>query len=155
MDCWRLESRWSQRYFDDPLLEECFRILRPGEVRRLAESGMTIGAHTLSHPMLSQQSNTWAQTEIAASRQLLRDCSNQPVWAMAYPFGNEGAVGARESQLAENAGYQCAFMNIEGELDRANKFFLPRVHVTSEMTPDVFEAHVSGLHEMLRSRAPF
>lgn len=155
LDCWRLDSRWNQRYFDDPLLEEYYRVLRPAEVKRLAESGMTIGAHTLSHPMLSQQSNTWAQAEIANSRQILKDCSNQPVWALAYPFGNEGAVGVRESQLAENAGYECAFMNIEGELDRANKFFLPRVHVTSDMTQDVFEAHVSGLHERLRSRAPF
>jgi peptidoglycan/xylan/chitin deacetylase (PgdA/CDA1 family) len=155
MDCWRLDPRWSQRYFDDPALEERLRILRPAEVKRLAEAGMTIGAHSLSHPMLSQQPNNWAQMEIANCRQLLRDCTNQAVWAMAYPFGNESAVGRRESEFAEDAGYECAFMNIEGELSRANKFSLPRVHVTSDMTPDIFEAHVSGLHEMLRSRAPF
>lgn len=154
-DCWGLDSRWSQPYLDSPSLEERLRILRPAEVQRLAEAGMTIGAHSLSHPILSQQSDDWAQMEIASSRQLLKDCTKQPIWALAYPFGNEGAVGSREADLAENAGYECAFMNIEGELDRSNKFSLPRVHVTSDMTLDIFEAHVSGLHEKLRSRALF
>jgi len=56
-------------------------------------------------------------------------------------------------RLAEQAGFRCAFMNTGGGFGaKINRFALPRVHVTADMTLFEFEAHISGFYRMLRNR---
>jgi peptidoglycan/xylan/chitin deacetylase (PgdA/CDA1 family) len=152
IDWWGLRQNWKQPYLDDALLRQRFQLLRAPELKQLTEAGMTVGAHSLSHPTLSKQLADLAQAEIFDCRQKLQDCCGQSVWALAYPFGNAAAVGNRELGLARSAGYDCAFMNVPGDLQTAPRFALPRVHVTAEMSLDVYEAHVSGFHEQIRRR---
>jgi peptidoglycan/xylan/chitin deacetylase (PgdA/CDA1 family) len=148
-----LQPSWKMRYLDDPLLRDRFQLLRLPELKQLAEAGMTVGAHTLSHPVLAAQSVELAHAEIAECRKGLEQSLGREVWAIAYPFGDLGSVGAREFKLAEEAGYECGFVNVAGVPDAAaGRFALPRVHVTAEMSPSVYEAHVSGFHDALRSR---
>ena len=52
---------------DDPASRR-FKLLTRPELQRLAAAGMAIGAHTLSHPMLSQAPHHVAWAEIAQSR---------------------------------------------------------------------------------------
>jgi peptidoglycan/xylan/chitin deacetylase (PgdA/CDA1 family) len=114
---------------------------------------MGIGAHTLSHPVLSRQSSETAWREISESRELLQRALARPIWALAYPFGDSVSVTERETQMAEQAGFQCAFMNIEGGFGaQFSRFAIPRVHVTHDMTLSEFEAHVSGFHRDLSAR---
>jgi peptidoglycan/xylan/chitin deacetylase (PgdA/CDA1 family) len=148
-----VQPSWKARYLDDPLLRDRFQLLRSVEVKQLAGAGMTIGAHTLSHPVLAEQSIERARSEIGDCRKILEQCIGQPVWATAYPFGDPGSVGTREFNLAQEAGYECGFVNVGGVLDAVSaRFALPRVHVTAEMSLPVYEAHVSGFHDALRSR---
>jgi peptidoglycan/xylan/chitin deacetylase (PgdA/CDA1 family) len=150
---WDLDSEWKRKYLDDPLLRQRFQLLCTEEVRQLAEAGMTIGAHTISHPMLAEQSADLARAEIADCRTTLERCSGQPVWALAYAFGNPASVGNREYQLAESAGYECAFVNVGGPVGKTfSRFALPRIHVTGEMSLPVYEAHISGFHDCLQRR---
>jgi peptidoglycan/xylan/chitin deacetylase (PgdA/CDA1 family) len=152
-DRFGLEPSWKAHYFDDPLLRSRFQLLRLPELKQLADAGMTIGAHTLSHPVLAEQSVELARSEIAGCREALEQSLGRPVWAIAYPFGHPGSVGAREFKLAEEAGYECAFLNVAGVPDRVSaRFAFPRVHVTAEMPLSVYEAYVSGFHEALRNR---
>jgi peptidoglycan/xylan/chitin deacetylase (PgdA/CDA1 family) len=150
---WGLDSQWKRKYLDDPLLRQRFQLLCTQEVRRLAEAGMTIGAHTMSHLILAEQSSDLARAEIADCRTTLERCSGQPVWALAYAFGDPASVGNREYQLAESAGYECAFVNVGGPLGKTfSRFALPRIHVTAEMSLPVYEAHISGFHDSLQRR---
>jgi peptidoglycan/xylan/chitin deacetylase (PgdA/CDA1 family) len=148
-----LTSTWRTRYLEDPVLRNRFQSLRLPELKQLADAGMTIGAHTLSHPALSAQSAELARAEIARCREALEKCLGRPVWAFAYPFGDPTSVGAREYRMAEEAGYECAFVNV-GRVTTSSfaRFSFPRIHVTSEMSIAVYQAHVSGLHDALRSR---
>jgi peptidoglycan/xylan/chitin deacetylase (PgdA/CDA1 family) len=146
-----LEPSWKMRYLDDALLRNRFQVLRLPELKQLAEAGMTIGAHTMSHPALVDQSVELARAEIAECRKALGLSLGRPVWAMAYPFGDPACVGDREYRLAEAAGYDCAFVNVGGALStRSSRFSLPRIHVTAEMSLSVYEAHISGIHDALR-----
>jgi peptidoglycan/xylan/chitin deacetylase (PgdA/CDA1 family) len=112
---------------------------------------MEIGAHTLSHPVLSACSEDLARQEIAESKRELERILGKPVWAFAYPFGNPGTMGDREVRLAREAGFTCAFVNTGGgTVDRSQRFKLSRTHVTAEMKLSEFEAHVSGLHHRLQ-----
>ena len=115
---------------------------------------MTIGAHTLSHPMLSQQPPERAYAEISESRVRLEAALQKPVWAFAYPFGDPPSVTPQVLAMPEKAGYEAAFMNFGGGLGaELPPFALPRVHVTAGMSLGEFEAHVSGFYLRLQKRA--
>jgi hypothetical protein len=148
-----LSEDWRAVYGKDPASERRFYMLNAVEVRRLASAGMCIGAHTLSHPMLSQLPADLAWNEISEGRRRLEQVLGQPVWALAYPFGDPGSVTARECEMAERAGFKCAFLNVGGGFGAATpQFSLPRVHVPSDMGLAEFEAHVSGFYRGLRRR---
>jgi peptidoglycan/xylan/chitin deacetylase (PgdA/CDA1 family) len=128
-----------------------FFMLNLTQVREMENAGMTIGAHTLSHPMLSQMSEKLAWEEISKSRDRIEAELGKVVWALAYPFGNAEAVSAREPGLAERAGFRCAFMNVEDGA-AGGWFAFPRIHVSSSMALAELEAHVSGFYRRARDR---
>lgn len=144
---------WKTRYLDDPALRSRFQLLRLPELKQLADAGMTLGAHTLSHPALSELSPELARAEIAECREALETSLGRSIWAIAYPFGDPASVGAREYRLAEEAGYECGFVNVGGGLkSQSPRFALSRIHVTAEMSLEVYEAYISGFHDALRTR---
>jgi peptidoglycan/xylan/chitin deacetylase (PgdA/CDA1 family) len=148
-----LSPSWKTQYFEDPALRGRFQLLRLPELKKLVEAGMTLGAHTLSHPALVEQSIDLARTEIAECRRALERAVGCPVWAIAYPFGDPASVGEREYRLAKESGYECAFINVGGGLKSpASPFEFSRIHVTAEMSLEVYEAYISGFHEDLRKR---
>ena len=128
-------------------------VLVHGRLLRLAAAGMSIGAHSLSHPILARAPDDLAWQEISESRRVLEQALGQTVWAFGYPFGNAATVTRRELRLAEQAGFRCAFMNAGGGLGATiNRFAVPRVHVTADTSLSEFEAHVSGFYRSLRKR---
>ncbi|HTS35718.1 MAG TPA: polysaccharide deacetylase family protein [Candidatus Solibacter sp.] len=130
-----------------------FGLLTAGEVSSLSAAGMTIGAHTMSHPMLSQCSPGVAQSEIAECRERLESIENSRVWAFAYPFGDAQSVTPEVLELPEAAGYTAAFMNHGGGLGAdLRPFALPRIHVTAQTSLAELEAHVSGFYSGLHRR---
>jgi peptidoglycan/xylan/chitin deacetylase (PgdA/CDA1 family) len=146
-----LSERWDAEYREDPVLSGRFLTLNRSELHQLAGAGMCIGAHTLSHPVLSQSSPDVTWSEISESKRNLEQVLGQEIWALAYPFGDSSSVTSRELQMAEGAGFKSAFLNVVGGIGtQTPKFALPRVHVTAEMTLAEFEAHVSGVHRSFR-----
>lgn len=131
--------------------EKRWRLMNIAELRKLAEAGMTIGAHTLSHPVLSLCGEEEARHEIQENKNDLERVLERQIWAFAYPFGNSSALGEREVALAREAGFTCAFLNVERwRAAPANPFAIPRVHVTANTTLPEFAAHLSGLHARLQ-----
>jgi peptidoglycan/xylan/chitin deacetylase (PgdA/CDA1 family) len=130
------------------------RLLNRTELQQLAANGMTVGAHTMSHPILTQMPPELADREMRECREKLEALLGREVWALAYPFGHEGSARAREMRIAAEAGYTCAFVNYGGGVSReaTPRFALPRAHVTAEMALPEFEAHLSGFHEGLQKR---
>jgi hypothetical protein len=84
---------------------------------------------------------------------VLEEALGQTVWAFGYPFGNAATVTQRDLRLGEQAGFRCAFMNTGGGFGaKINRFAVPRVHVTADMSLFEFEAHISGFYRSLRKR---
>ena len=145
----------SWQCFDEGKPSFCrrFGLLTCAELRELAAAGMTIGAHTLSHPMLSQAPAELARAEITESRARIESALQQRVWAFAYPFGDPQSVTPQVLAMAQEAGYEAAFLNFGGGLGTdLPPYALPRVHVTAGMSLAEFEAQVSGFYERLRRR---
>ena len=148
-----LPDNWNAASTNSEAQRRRFGLLDLSELRQLVGQGMSVGSHTLNHPMLSHQTSEMAWREISESRTLLEKAIGKPIWALAYPFGDPAAVTLRELQMAEQAGYQCAFMNVGGGFGASlPRFALPRVHVTADMSLAEFEAHLSGFHRDFRSR---
>jgi peptidoglycan/xylan/chitin deacetylase (PgdA/CDA1 family) len=141
------ESEYSRREAD----RRRFFMMGRDELRRLMNAGVTIGAHSLSHPMLSWMSGGLAFEEIRQSRMALQEALGTHIWAMAFPFGDSESVGPRESLLARQAGFKCAFLNTERKA-ADDCFALPRVHVSAGMNLAEFEAHVSGFYRSARAK---
>lgn len=148
-----LVDGWKAGNWENEAQRERFALLDTDELRQLVDQGMSIGSHTLNHPILSKQTSDEAWREISESRSVLESSIGRPIWALAYPFGDPASVTTREMQMAEQAGFQCAFMNVGGGFGaQLPRFALPRVHVTADMNLSEFEAHVSGFHRDFRSR---
>jgi peptidoglycan/xylan/chitin deacetylase (PgdA/CDA1 family) len=131
-----------------------YGLLTCNELRQLVSAGMTIGAHTLTHPMLSQVTTEVAYQEIRESRARLESALQRRIWAFAYPFGDSQSVTPEVQAMPQRAGYSVAFLNVGGGLGSAMpQFALPRVHVTAGMCLSEFEAHVSGFYSRLRRYA--
>jgi peptidoglycan/xylan/chitin deacetylase (PgdA/CDA1 family) len=131
--------------------EQRWRLMSVSELKQLAEHGMSIGAHTRTHPILSLCSAEEAQREIQESKREIEQALGLAVWAFAYPFGNPSTMGEREVRLAQEAGFACAFLNVEHwGAEHSNPLTLCRTHVTLDMTLPEFSAHVSGLHIRLQ-----
>lgn len=149
----RLSESWQSKIIEDSTLAARFLILDRSGLRQLAAAGMTIGAHTLSHPILARTSDDLAWHEISENKIALENTLGQAVWALGYPFGTASSVTPRDLQFAERAGFQCAFMNTGGGLGAKNyRFAFPRVHVTANMGLSEFEANISGFYRSLRVR---
>jgi len=130
-----------------------FSLLMREELQQLVAAGMTIGAHTLTHPILAQQSPELAWTEIVESRARLESLIGKPIWAFAYPFGDESSVSPGVIAMVKQACFEAAFLNTGGGLGADLPLLaIPRVHVNAGMSLAEFEAHVSGFHESLRRR---
>jgi len=147
-----ISKDWEAEYSENEVLRRRFFMLNRTELHKLQQAGMTVGAHTMSHPVLSQMSQENAFDEIARSRSALESAVGESIWALAYPFGTHEAVGRREEDLAQKAGFQCAFINVE-DASTGQKFAFPRIHVSLTMSVAELDAHVSGFHTVIRKFA--
>ncbi len=108
----------------------------------------------MSHPVLSQCPPELAAAEIAQSRDALESLLGKPVWAFAYPFGDQQAVTQEVMAMPRVAGFSAAFMNCGGGLATPlPQFSLPRIHVTSTMSLGELDAHVSGFYSWMQRHA--
>jgi peptidoglycan/xylan/chitin deacetylase (PgdA/CDA1 family) len=151
---WRLTYDWRMYDPTDERAERRHRLLNQQELKKLVAHGMTVGAHTMTHPLLTSMPGELVEREIRESRSRLEAFLGQEIWSLAYPFGHEGSAGVSEMKIAEASGYTCAFVNYGGGLLRrtSSRFALPRAHVTAEMDLPELEAHLTGFHEGLQRR---
>jgi peptidoglycan/xylan/chitin deacetylase (PgdA/CDA1 family) len=93
---------------------------------------VTIGAHTLTHPMLGKHDDGRAWLEIEGGRAAVAEKLGIEPQHLAYPVGDPNSAGAREFRLAAQAGYRTAVTTRPGHLFREHAEHptaLPRVSV--------------------------
>ncbi len=113
------------------------RPMTPPQIRGLAASGLIeIGAHTVTHPVLSTLPQEAQADEIAQSRTRLEAITGRPVTSFAYPFGCPSDFGPEAIRAVRNAGLRCACANTGNPPSAAavvsrasHRFALPRTIV--------------------------
>lgn len=118
--------------------------------------GVTIGAHTLSHPMLAKHPEAEARREIAESKTWLEEALGAPVRHFAYPVGDPTSAGPREFALAQEAGFVSAVTTRPGHLFAEHVehlHALPRVSLNGlHQSEAALRALLSGLPFLLWNR---
>jgi peptidoglycan/xylan/chitin deacetylase (PgdA/CDA1 family) len=103
-------------------------MMNADEVRGLAEAGVEIGAHTVTHPILSKLSPDAAWAEIADSKAALESILGCKVKTFAYPNGRpEKDFTAADVERVRKAGYIGAVTTKWGcATPQADAFEIPR-----------------------------
>jgi peptidoglycan/xylan/chitin deacetylase (PgdA/CDA1 family) len=84
-------------------------MLTTAQVRAMAAAGMTIGAHTVSHPILARVADDDAKREMTQSKQQLEAITGGEVSLFAYPNGKPGTdYLTTHARLAREAGFAAA-----------------------------------------------
>jgi len=84
-------------------------MMTSAQVRSLHEAGMTIGAHTVNHPILAEVTEKQARDEMAQGRACLERITGAPVRLFAYPNGTPLRDYRREhAELARELGFEAA-----------------------------------------------
>ncbi len=103
-------------------------MMSPEQLRRLRRAGMEIGAHTVTHPILTRLDHDSARAEMRGSKVALEAIVDAPVTLFAYPNGVPGQDYAAEHALmARECGFSAALSTAWGAATmRSDRFQLPR-----------------------------
>ncbi len=99
------------------------------EVRVLARGPMTIGGHTVTHPILSRLSSEDAFDQISRNRSDLTGILGHAPTLFAFPNGKPGRDYTDEhAAIARQVGYSAAFA-VGGQIawSNADRFQIPRI----------------------------
>jgi peptidoglycan/xylan/chitin deacetylase (PgdA/CDA1 family) len=101
------------------------------EVARLAESKLIdVGAHTVTHPVLSTLSISMQREEILGSKTRLEEILGRQVTGFAYPFGSQRDYTPETVRLAREAGFDYACSNFRDVIfSGIDRYQLPRIPV--------------------------
>jgi peptidoglycan/xylan/chitin deacetylase (PgdA/CDA1 family) len=122
------------------------------QVREMRSRGMSIGAHTVNHPVLSQLSFEEQNFEICESQLRLEHELGESITALSYPVGRPDSFNEDTRRVLTQNNFDWAFSYYggysKGSIDR---FDIPRVAIESDLTmtdfrsfsalPQVFARH--------------
>ena len=98
------------------------------QVREMRANGMTVGGHTLSHPILSSLDDQQAKREIGEDRENLAGILGEQPQLFAYPNGKPGKdYHAGHPGMVRDAGYRAAVSTAWGSAHHGDDLLqLPR-----------------------------
>ncbi len=112
------------------------------KVREMRDAGMTIGGHTVHHPILARMSREAQWQEIWGCAQRLQAELGEPMLAFSYPVGGLSAFNGDTRDCLDKAGVRYAFSYYGGyrTLDDWDDYDIRRIAIESDISADWFEA---------------
>jgi peptidoglycan/xylan/chitin deacetylase (PgdA/CDA1 family) len=125
-----------------------FQPLRWEDLRRMAASGVEVGAHTRTHPILSRVTSTAElRDEIVGSKRRIEEVLGMPVRHFCYPNGLRRDIGPEVAEAVREAGYEAAVTTEPGmNLRPAGLLRLRRIGVDPTYEPRYFEQCAAAFH---------
>ncbi|MFK8017437.1 MAG: polysaccharide deacetylase family protein [Gammaproteobacteria bacterium] len=129
-----VRATWAQQLVDESSVSGERIMMTDAEIRTLHAAGMTIGGHTVTHPILTRLSQAQGGAEMTDGKRALEDMIQSDVSVFAFPNGKAGADYAKEhTALVEQSGFRAGLTTMWGYADNASpRFELPRVGLESE-----------------------
>lgn len=105
------------------------------ELQEMADSGLvSVGAHTMTHPILTNERNSSCEYEIEASVNELRTLLDRDVKYFAYPNGIANLdFGPREERVVRSCGIEMAFSTeMRHHFPDDNPLRIPRLAISDQ-----------------------
>ncbi|HEY3902892.1 MAG TPA: polysaccharide deacetylase family protein [Streptosporangiaceae bacterium] len=102
-------------------------MLTGAQVREIADAGIEVGAHSVTHPELDQLSAGLLRQELVGAKQALEDLLGAAVPGLAYPFGYSSKA-VRDSAAIAGYEYACVVGN-RFATTCADRLALPRLTI--------------------------
>jgi peptidoglycan/xylan/chitin deacetylase (PgdA/CDA1 family) len=126
------------------------------EIHTCGRGVTTVGAHTVTHPILARTDDLTARSEITTSWQRVRTETDAAVPVFCYPNGRPSDVTSREIAALEEPGLTAAVTASSGYASLAAfnatptaRVLMPRFPYTDN--PNGFVQLVSGVHRVKRA----
>lgn len=107
------------------------------QLRSLSRQGVTLGAHTRTHPLLTKIPLDQARWEVSGSCEDLRKEIGEVLPVFAYPSGdhNDAVIG-----ILKEEGIRIAVTTLHGlnDMNTADPLRLHRINITQRTTPTIF-----------------
>ena len=84
------------------------------EVRIMRAGGIRFGAHTMSHPILSNLSDEEVRHEVRNSKRVIEENLQESVMSFAYPSGRVCDFNERVRSIVREEGFDCAVTTVSG-----------------------------------------
>ncbi|HVJ86879.1 MAG TPA: polysaccharide deacetylase family protein [Caulifigura sp.] len=128
-----------------PLTDDSAPWMTWEQIRDLQQDGHTIGAHTVTHPILSRCTREQQRREITESKRRIEEVLGTTVDSFSYPVGTADAFTTETTELMREAGIRWAFNFQGGYMDArgvstADHYSLPRIAMEPELSPPRFQA---------------
>jgi peptidoglycan/xylan/chitin deacetylase (PgdA/CDA1 family) len=124
------------------------RMLGREDLKALAEAGVEIGAHSMTHADLTTLSYADCLQELSESSRSLEEITGRPVRTFAYPYG-------RHNELVLKAARECGFRAALAEEDGGSELLaLKREPIWRPHGWTVFVLKVAGMWTGLASSLP-
>jgi len=136
------------------LNQDRYTFLTWTEVRELAQGGVSIGSHTVEHPVLSSLDDERRVNEVVESKREIERHVNAPCTLFSYPNGTARDFDERDKANLQRCEYTAAVAQIPGLNDhRTDPFALRRLNIGRGHSPQLFIAQVSGFWPWIKSIA--
>jgi peptidoglycan/xylan/chitin deacetylase (PgdA/CDA1 family) len=98
------------------------------QVQIMRRAGMSIGAHTVTHPILSRLAPEEVRSEVAESKWFLESLLQERIALFAYPNGQPDVdYRASDAEIVRNLGFDAAVTTAIGVADgQSDLMQLPR-----------------------------
>lgn len=122
-------------------------ILNWPEARLLAQAGVSLGSHGLTHVRLASFDARRINEEIAESKTRIEKNTGVIVNSFSYP---NGSFDHRVKLALRQSGFVCACSSVEGSNTSASDLFaLKRTEITGFDTIEIFKKKLSGSRDWL------
>lgn len=116
-------------------------------LEQLRADGIDIGAHTVTHPMLSRLSADDARAEIEGSRHAVHQRLGIEATAFAYPYGKSEMFTDETVTLVGAAGFSLAFTTENGRDEPGTATYRLRRDGMRDVPAYVLAARLAGVFE--------
>jgi peptidoglycan/xylan/chitin deacetylase (PgdA/CDA1 family) len=122
------------------------RMLTWDQIRAMGHEGITFGSHTMTHPAVSQLTESQLVSELGESKRALENRLGSPAVHFAYPFGKPADCGTAALPFLVRNGYRSAATTVEGVNEPGDSCYqLRRSQVGNERSISMFAFRLNQL----------
>jgi peptidoglycan/xylan/chitin deacetylase (PgdA/CDA1 family) len=114
-------------------------------IREMKQGGMSIGGHTVTHPVLANLTPEEQDQEIGACRRRLVEVLGEPIDAFSYPVGGSTSFNAASRNSVVRHGFNKVFTYQGGFCRHGHKdrLAIPRTAIETDINLPLFRALIT------------